>query len=292
MDDNRYKINTMKWAAGELLKLYGKDNDIDTHNQNEDGNNDRLRDNRERRRFRAIREECVATRRERAAKTNTEDDLPQHNPQSYNGPQKWPPALSCLWALRRVFICMAITGATCRALLLILRVWIPDVEAAPIAVELTLLVLQIFWVKRPSPPETGTELPTEVMHGGPGGILPRFGVFAVTTAVLELVSVAISSQVSLSQACGFLPVALNILAAPVTVARCYSAFLALKLQDEADKLARRIAPEDLSSTPLDANLGDICIDLSESPAAAKHTSPTKLLKESSPEKKKIRKGAF
>lgn len=30
MDDKRYQMNTMKWAAGELLQLYGKDNDIET----------------------------------------------------------------------------------------------------------------------------------------------------------------------------------------------------------------------------------------------------------------------
>lgn len=221
------------------------------------------------------------------AHANTKCDVPKRISQNSNFSQKWPKGLSSLWALRRVFICTAFTGAAFRTLLLILRVCIPDMEAAPIAVELTLLVLQILWVKGPSPPETGTELPTEVMHGGPGGVLPRFGVFAVTTAVLELVSVAVTSQVSLSEACGFVPVVLNILGAPVTLTRCYSAYLALRLQDEADKLARRIAPEAsvISVPATDANLGDICIDLGESPGAVGQTSPVKLLKEN----KKIEK---
>jgi hypothetical protein len=151
-------------------------------------------------------------------------------------------------------------------------------DEAPIAVELTLLALQVLWVKGPSPPDAGTELPTDVTHGGPRGILPRFGVFAVTTAILELASVAICSQVSYSEACGFLPHLLNILSAPVTVARCYSAFLALKVQDEADKLIRRVMPEIPAA---DTNLGDICIDLAETetPDASKQMGPVKLLEE-------------
>jgi len=156
-------------------------------------------------------------------------------------------------------------------------------EAIPVAVEMTFLTLQLLWVKGPPPGETGTELPIEVTHGGPGCKLPRFGVFAATTALLELFSVAITSQVSLSQACGFLPVLLNVFAAPVTVARCYSAFLALRLQDEADKLARRIVPEapDVPPSQIDANLGDICIGFGhpESPANVDQTSPVKLIEE-------------
>lgn len=215
-----------------------------------------------------------------SSKTTTTNDLRQNVSQSSERYHKWPPGLSALWALRRAFICTALVGAVLRASLLILRVCIPDMAAAPIAVELTLLALQVLWVKGPAPPETGTELPTEVTHGGPKGMLPRFGVFAMTTAVLEVASVLTSSQVSLYEACGFLPILLNILSAPVTVARCYSAFLALKVQDEADKLARRIVPEfESPPTTVDTNLGDICIDLSEPTVAGKQMSPMKLLKE-------------
>jgi hypothetical protein len=136
-----------------------------------------------------------------------------------------------------------------------MRVLIPDPTDINVAIQLTLIAFQLHWVKGPAPGKTGTELPAEVTHGGPGGLLPRFGVFAATTAVLELFSVAAALQPSLSHMCGFLPVVLNVLAGPATVARCYSAFLALRLQDEADKLARRIVPQapDDPSPPLDAN---------------------------------------
>jgi len=196
-----------------------------------------------------------------------------------SSPTVWPPRLARVWALRSVFIVVAALAVLLRMLHIALcSVYtLEGHEAALFAtIESVFCLLPFGWCvaysRRPRLSTGG--IPDSIVNAYFILKAPRFSTFVAALALFEVYS-TITSGIMVNKAPCDVPAWKTILlcasGVPAAVARCYSAIIALKLQDELCKAVEQVFPEHVL-TACEADLGfdfDVALGVSRiSPKAA------------------------
>jgi len=179
-----------------------------------------------------------------------------------SSPTVWPPRLARVWGLRSVFIVVASLGVLLRMLHIALCSvhTLEGHEAALFAtIESLFCLLPFGWCvaysRRPRLSAGG--IPDSVVNAYFILKAPRFSTFVAALALFEVYS-TITSGIVVNKAPCDVPAWKTILlcafGVPASVARCYSALIALKLQDELSKAVEQVLPEHVL-TACEADLG-------------------------------------
>lgn len=182
-------------------------------------------------------------------------------------------------ALRHVFLCSAFAAVGLRLVMVAAPVFLAGargrrqeqlIGAIP---EILLCLLPLFWCVFATRKSSDDGAPLTLAFWGPGRRCPRFTTYAVLTVGTELYSTLVLSYAVATAPCHFAawkPVVFYCAGVLVAVVRCYSAVLALRLQDAATGAFRRVLPQ------ADCDLGAVAegdihcsIDGEELPDAAK-----------------------
>eukprot|EP00928_Gymnodinium_smaydae_P019473 TRINITY_DN17476_c0_g6_i1.p1 TRINITY_DN17476_c0_g6~~TRINITY_DN17476_c0_g6_i1.p1 ORF type:complete len:823 (-),score=176.11 TRINITY_DN17476_c0_g6_i1:135-2507(-) len=189
------------------------------------------------------------------------------------GVQQWPPRLARLWASRSVFngvssvavfarLCHTIACASTST-----QKGISVSQSAADAAELMAIILPFAWCSwfsRP-PSRPSAVISDSLAHGLPCRRVPRFLVFAALTALVEISSTMKAAHAVTASGCDAPPyqtISLHCFGIVVAVLRCYSALLALRLQDDFNGACRRVLPLDVAVAGAAALApGDILCDV-------------------------------
>ncbi|CAE7208904.1 unnamed protein product [Symbiodinium natans] len=156
--------------------------------------------------------------------------------------------MALAWALRRVFLLIAFTAVVLRlAMTIAFLTLLPGPRQGLMGtLEIVLCALPLLWCAVSSR-QSSEGAPLDIAFWGPGRRCPRFTTYAVLTVGTELYSTLVLSYAVATAPCDFAawkPATFYCAGVLVAVVRCYSAVVALRLQDAAAGACRRVLPQD------------------------------------------------
>jgi len=168
--------------------------------------------------------------------------VPNATPQKLGG-------MALARALRHVFLLIAFAAVGLRLVMVAALALLAGsrqeqlIGALP---EILLCMLPLFWCVCATRKSSDDGAPLTLAFWGPGRRCPRFTTYAVLTVGTELYSTLVLSYAVATAPCHFAawkPVVFYCAGVLVAVVRCYSAVLALRLQDAATGAFRRVLPQ-------------------------------------------------